>query len=205
MNLIRYILVSLTLPVIFLTGVEAQVTSTTVRELHNCEDFKLPEFDDLMTRQEKVEILDSLLNDILNRTGDCERVASSSSSSDSGGSVGGNGGGQLRGVSQSGDTLNEESQSNEEPSAVLHSEQATIDSEPPDNSESPKSKPMIQTVPSGSGQVPEDIPPVDSDDVIARQLRKAAEAEADADKRAKLWDKYRKYKNLPPQAGSQTL
>ncbi len=174
-------------------------------ELHNCEELKLPEFDDLMTRQEKVEILDSLLNDILNRTGDCERVASSSSSSDSGGSGGGNGGAQLRGASQSGGTPNEESQSNEESSAVLHSEQATIDSEPPDNSESPKSKPMIQTVPSGSGLVPEDIPPANSDDVIARQLRKAAEEEADADKRAKLWDKYRKYRNLPPQAGSQTL
>ncbi len=51
---------------------------------------------------------------------------------------------------------------------------------------------------SGQGQaanVPEDIPDGDDDDLIARQIREAAERETDPELRDKLWDEYRKYKN----------
>ena len=40
-----------------------------------------------------------------------------------------------------------------------------------------------------------DIPTGNDDDVIARQLREAAEAEADPQVKEKLWEEYRKYKN----------
>jgi hypothetical protein len=40
-----------------------------------------------------------------------------------------------------------------------------------------------------------DIPSGDDDDVIARQLREAAEAETDPELKEKLWEEYRKYKN----------
>ena len=39
------------------------------------------------------------------------------------------------------------------------------------------------------------IPTGDDDDVIARQLREAAEAETDPEVKEKLWEEYRKYKN----------
>jgi hypothetical protein len=45
-----------------------------------------------------------------------------------------------------------------------------------------------------SGVTPEDIPSGDDDDVVARQLREAAEAETDPALREKLWDEYRRYK-----------
>lgn len=45
------------------------------------------------------------------------------------------------------------------------------------------------------------IPTGDDDDVIARQLREAAEAETDPEVQEKLWEEYRKYKN---QKGSST-
>jgi hypothetical protein len=32
------------------------------------------------------------------------------------------------------------------------------------------------------------------DDIVARQIRRAAETEADPELRKKLWDEYRKYK-----------
>ncbi len=48
-----------------------------------------------------------------------------------------------------------------------------------------------------NGQLPEDIPPVDNDSIIARQLREAAMEETDPVKQAELWNKYRRYKGLP--------
>ena len=44
-------------------------------------------------------------------------------------------------------------------------------------------------------ETPEDIPSGHDDDVVARQLREAAEKEQDPVLREKLWDEYRKYKN----------
>jgi len=49
----------------------------------------------------------------------------------------------------------------------------------------------------GSGKLPEDIPPVDNDSVLEKQIRAAAMAEKDPAIKAKLWNEYRKYKGLP--------
>jgi hypothetical protein len=46
-----------------------------------------------------------------------------------------------------------------------------------------------------NSSVPPDIPDGKDDDIVARQLREAAETEQDPELRAKLWDEYRKYKN----------
>jgi hypothetical protein len=47
------------------------------------------------------------------------------------------------------------------------------------------------------GKQPDDIPEADNDDVIASQIRLAAEIEQDPVKKEKLWNEYRKYKGLP--------
>lgn len=47
---------------------------------------------------------------------------------------------------------------------------------------------------SGAPVVPPDIGDGRDDDIIARQIRKAAESEPDPELRKKLWDEYRKYK-----------
>ena len=47
----------------------------------------------------------------------------------------------------------------------------------------------------GTGNAPPpDVPDGSDDDVVARQLREAAENETDPELRKKLWDEYRKYK-----------
>lgn len=46
--------------------------------------------------------------------------------------------------------------------------------------------------------VPADIPDGKDDDIVARQLREAAEKEQDPELREKLWDEYRKYKRKNP-------
>ena len=43
--------------------------------------------------------------------------------------------------------------------------------------------------------VPPDMPDGEDDDIVARQLREAAENERDPELRAKLWEEYRNYKN----------
>ena len=47
-----------------------------------------------------------------------------------------------------------------------------------------------------NGKLPEDIPPADNDDIIAKQIREAALAEPDPQKQAKLWNEYRRYKGI---------
>ncbi len=46
----------------------------------------------------------------------------------------------------------------------------------------------------GADTVPADIPDGSDDDVVARQIREAAQRETDPELREKLWDEYRKYK-----------
>lgn len=48
--------------------------------------------------------------------------------------------------------------------------------------------------PSGGQGAPRDIPDGSDDDVVARQLREAAEKETDPELKKKLWEEYRKYK-----------
>ena len=47
----------------------------------------------------------------------------------------------------------------------------------------------------GGATIPADIPDGRDDDIVARQLREAAQMEQDPELRKKLWDEYRKYKN----------
>ncbi len=47
---------------------------------------------------------------------------------------------------------------------------------------------------SAADAVPADIPDGSDDDVVARQIREAAQRETDPELREKLWDEYRKYK-----------
>jgi len=48
--------------------------------------------------------------------------------------------------------------------------------------------------PGATAAVPPDVGDGSDDDIVARQIRRAAETESDPELRAKLWDEYRKYK-----------
>jgi len=50
--------------------------------------------------------------------------------------------------------------------------------------------------PAAGADVPEDIPDAKDDDIIARQLREAAQQETDPELKEKLWDEYRRYKGI---------
>jgi hypothetical protein len=48
--------------------------------------------------------------------------------------------------------------------------------------------------PGAGSRIPDDIPDGSDDDVVARQLREAAEKETDPELKKKLWEEYRRYK-----------
>ena len=52
-----------------------------------------------------------------------------------------------------------------------------------------------KSFPATKSSAPADIPDGSNDDVIARQLREAAEKETDPELKKKLWDEYRRYKS----------
>ncbi len=86
----------------------------------------------------------------------------------------------------------QESITNEEQVAKANRQSSTASSgsEPSDS----ESNPSGNQDKGSSGTTPKDIPRGDDDDVVARQLREAAENEKDPKLREKLWDEYRKYK-----------
>jgi len=71
--------------------------------------------------------------------------------------------------------------------------------EPPPPSEQQPTEVANETTSSqeSNGRAPIDIPPADNDSVLAAQIRQAAETETDPERRAKLWNEYRKIKGLP--------
>lgn len=72
------------------------------------------------------------------------------------------------------------------------------------NNNQPKKRATSQTTANlARGTIPTDIPDVDNDDVVAQQIRLAAETEKDDIKKAKLWNEYRKYKGLPVKVDEQ--
>ena len=48
-----------------------------------------------------------------------------------------------------------------------------------------------------NGKSPDDIPVADNDTLLEAQIRRAANLETEPQKKAQLWDEYRKYKGLP--------
>jgi hypothetical protein len=64
---------------------------------------------------------------------------------------------------------------------------ATVE-QPPSAAGGPQGESSVRVPP------PADVPDGHDDDVVARQLREAAETESDPELRKKLWDEYRRYK-----------
>ena len=205
-------------------GSYAQGSIGGLSELQDCNTITAPNLDNVnLTREEKIELLDGLLMESLNRA-PCDDTVSASNSggSDSNGELQGTGSeySESEAESQGDATASADMQGTElagsEPPAGeggsqgeatasadmqgTESADSEIDQSPAGGEQDTDSDlANLNKVPPTptNGQLPEDIPPVDNDSIIARQLREAAMAEADPVKQAELWNKYRRYKGLP--------
>ncbi len=202
----------------------------------------MPNFDNMMllTREERIQMMDQALRDALAQVQDCKQrfsdvqnqnnsntsnsnnAGSASTSTDSNAEQADNA------ESEQGDAQNQQTAT---PSSEISGSEVSDDLNEPANMQAPEvatpSSELSGTEPptpsqtnegalSGSpedypptpstiednkktlsnGKLPEDIPPADNDDIIAKQIREAALAEPDPQKQAKLWNEYRRYKGI---------
>ena len=148
------------------------------------------------TRSERIEAMDKAFFDSVNRFELCNLSNQSSASSTSSAGSGSDGEATESSGSEGEANLNstassEMSGTEEEPTSA-----PTDIAEMPETPEN-TTKPPVTIGSDANGGIPEDIPAADNDDVIAAQIRLAAEIEQDPVKKEKLWNEYRKYKGLP--------
>jgi len=187
---------------------------TDLATSQDCLELALQAGDDpTLTRAERIAALDKALLESLSRTdlcggaglgvgaGDGEAIGGGGGGVAGAGGGGGDGGGDgdagapLESLPASG--VQGDLPETVETAAVDPSPDTTAKPDATDNTQ-PGAPANVPGVPSPSdGEVPDDIPPSANDDIIARQLREAALAETDPATRAKLWNEYRRYNNLP--------
>ncbi len=118
---------------------------------------------------------------------------STSNQSSGGGSEGGSAASQnMDTETAEGDTTNGEQGEipNERETSQTARSQTNGTGQPPSGKKGSPGK----TTPGAQSNTPEGIPDGSDDDVVARQLREAAEKETDPELKKKLWEEYRRYK-----------
>lgn len=154
---------------------------------NNCESVSVDYFDNPeLTRAEKLALMEKAFYASLLKFEDCSINTSQSSSN--GGSNGGIASAGSAESSSSSETLQ-----GTEPDESIEQSTASSDATEEIVSEAKANGPINSD---SNGKIPEDIPSADNDDVLAAQIRAAAEAETDPETRKKLWNEYRKYKGI---------
>ncbi len=161
-----------------------------------------------MTHSERLEAMDRAFYESVNRFELCNLSNQSSSLSESESSA--NQGSSAGAETATGGAESESSESGFESVASplitgTETESNIPVSDFPEDSSMPENAPdnagdeavVIYGSSAANGALPEDIPDANNDDVVAAQIRLAAEIEKDPVKKEKLWNEYRKYKGLP--------
>jgi hypothetical protein len=164
------------------------------------------------TPDEQIAALDSMLNaglgeydERLLREQERVKAASPNYNSEGGGDggAGGEGEGQGEGDESAGDGQesseaetegDRESESDSQKTGGAPGEQRDGGAEGGQRGRGPKDSSEGPGTPGNDSDEPADIPDGSDDDVVARQLREAAEKETDPELKAKLWEEYRRYK-----------
>lgn len=198
----RMVVVIFTLLVITASGAYAQ---DRIGSGQDCTDVSVDYLDDPdLTREEKLTLMDKALFDSLNKFERCQSEKNSASTSTaSGGGGAGQGAGQGNenssseegSVASSGISGSEAPKDPQKADDVANMENGNIGTAQEANEQTGRTD--DGSLNQSGGKLPDDIPPAENDDVLAAQIRYAAENEKDPKKKAQLWDEYRKYKGLP--------
>lgn len=185
---LNYVYISL----LFLSGDTLAETMSQQPSLNNCDTVGINYLDNPeLTRSEKLALMEQAFYASLLKFEDCN-ISSSSSSKSSGSGSSGSPSENGASPSLSSQTL-QGSEKITEPEVI---EGITNRSDNVSDQLETGSSEVGITSSATNGSVPEDIPPAENDDVLAAQIRIAAEAEADPETRKKLWNEYRKYKGM---------
>ena len=152
---------------------------------------------DEQTPDEQIAAMDAMLaeglgayDERLLREQERIKAATPNNNSDSGGGEGGEGEGDGSDSASEGNGT-EGGDQNEGDASEGNSETADGDGQP---ATGPVNSSPGAGAPGSDQDQPSDIPDGSDDDIVARQLREAAENETDPELKAKLWDEYRRYK-----------
>lgn len=184
----------------------------SITEEVDCSDITIELNSDTTDIDEKLQEMDDAFYDSLSQFERCSERSSSSSSSGGGGggssadsasrsSGGGNGNGSnMQSSSESSASIPSKGISGTE-KASKPSQRASGKRESAEESGAKQGSEVNENVEKNdkvgdNGKAPEDIPPADNDSVVEAQLRQAAIAEKDPQKKKKLWNEYRRYKGL---------
>ena len=163
----------------------------------------------LLTRDEKIALYDKAILESLNNSGSCQPAGSGANAGagGGGGGAGGSGGagGAAGGAQASGGSAGAGTAAESIPASGIQGDRPASEkardgqSRGDETNVAGNSDPYNRGTMLPNGKVPEDIPPAYNDDIIAQQFRQAAMEETDPVTKAKLWNEYRRYKNLPVQ------
>jgi hypothetical protein len=148
------------------------------------------------TPAERIARLDRALEESLAQHDECLLALSSAGGSASG--SGGSGGESGGGSGAEGDGRRDAAGQGEGDQSDGETTMASTAASDADARDLDTSGPPVTGSALDNGAIPPDIPSGLDDDIVAQQIREAAQAETDPELRARLWDDYRKYTGLPP-------
>lgn len=171
-------------PGLFMLFVAADVAQT---ESTDCEIRAIDDSFDgqLLTRAEKIELMDQRFYEALEEFQECLREKPSAA------------------IEQSSSLATGQEGSTASSSLAVQTMQGTEEASPEETVASSTPEGDLELAGSTNvnplihGKIPEDIPVVNNDDEVAAQIRQAAMSEPDPNLQQRLWNEYRKYKGLP--------
>ncbi len=122
------------------------------------------------------------------------RVESAGSGAGAGGQSGGKSGGES-GEEEGGESGAESGAESESGEQIENGQEGQRPNESDAGSDQSSSGARGSSTRGSQSNIPDDIPDGSDDDVVARQLREAAEKEKDPELQKKLWEEYKRYKN----------
>lgn len=169
----------------------------TLGEAIDCTDIRIDYSDDpALTREERLRLMDKAFFESLNKFEYCQSLKSKNKAADGGGSGEGSidtAGESVASSTMSGTETPQENNPSKGPDGADRSDSLQGSQDMDETVVKPSER-----VTGSSGKPPEDIPSAENDDILAAQIRYAAEHETDPVKREQLWDEYRKYKGMAP-------
>ena len=152
--------------------------------------------DELLTREEKIALLEKALLRSMDEFDSCQSTASGANN----GVAAGDAGAAIQGdqaTQESTPASDIQGDIQEDLSASQASGEDQNNTTTTNTADAGKAGTVRDEVMPPNGKLPEDIPSVENDDIIAKQFRQAAMDETDPATKAKLWNEYRRYKGLP--------
>lgn len=183
------------------------VAETTLGEGIDCTAVSVDYKEDpSLTKQERIRKMDEAFIESLNKFELCQSIQKQKSGSAAGGASGGGGQNSDQGGAEGADGELGESTASATMKGTEQAEASVSDGGEEATSTEVDSGSMTAqndgmdagNMASSNGKLPEDIPSAENDDMLAAQIRYAAENETDPVKKQQLWNEYRKYKGLAP-------